>query len=97
MLKDNNFIYKGLNKLGIIRPLDLQEQILSIESVLDNFIITAPEGCGKKLALLILAVKKFVNEEHGCLTLVAHSKDLSQGLASLTSVISRIPIVNLFM
>lgn len=43
LLKDYSFIYKGLNKLGITTPLDLQEQLLSIPNQLENVIITAPQ------------------------------------------------------
>lgn len=78
LLKDYQFIAKGLKKLGITRPLDLQEQVLSISGQIDNLIITAPQECGKKLTLIILAIKRFANEEDGTLVFVAHSKDLSQ-------------------
>jgi superfamily II DNA/RNA helicase len=60
-LKDYNFIAKGLKKLGIISPLDLQEQILSLTNQIDNLIITAPLESGKKLALIILAIRRFAN------------------------------------
>lgn len=61
LLKDYPFIYKGLKKLGVNTPLDLQQQILSIPNQLDNLIITAPPECGKKLTLVILAIKKLAN------------------------------------
>lgn len=96
-MKDYPFIAKGLKKLGITTPLDLQEQVLGIPNQIDNLIITAPQECGKKLTLIVLAIRRLANEEEGNLIFIAHSKDLSQELASLLAVISRTPIVNLFM
>ena len=81
--------------MGIEYPTDLQEQILGISQPIDNLIITAPEGCGKKLTLVVLALKKFANEEQGTLVFVSHSKQLSQDIASLATVLSRTPVINL--
>ena len=78
LLPDYAYIAKGLKKMGIQHPTDLQEQILFIPQQIDNLIITAPEGSGKKLTLILLALKKFANEEEGTLAFVAHSNQLSQ-------------------
>ena len=78
LLLDYAYIAKGLKKMGIEYPTDLQEQVLSINQQIDNLIITAPEGCGKKLVLILLALKRFTNEEEGTLVFVTHSKQLSQ-------------------
>lgn len=74
MLPDYPIITKGLAKMGIDHPTDLQEQVLSINQQIENLIITAPEGCGRKLVLILLALKRFSNEEEGALVFVTHSK-----------------------
>jgi superfamily II DNA/RNA helicase len=76
---------------------DFQQQLLEIETDLHNLIIAAPEGSGKTIALVLLSVKKFINEEEGIIIFLSHSKDLSQTLHHVLSSITKIPIVNLYM
>ena len=78
LLSDYPSINKGLKKSGISTPSDLQQQLLSIPNELENVIITAPDESGKKLALLLLSIRRFFNEEEGTLLLISHSKNLSQ-------------------
>lgn len=76
---------------------DFQQQLLEIESDLHNLIITAPPESGKVVGLVLLCIRKFINEEEGIIIFLSHSKDLSQQLHHLLSAITKIPIVNLYM
>jgi hypothetical protein len=49
------------------------------------------------MGLVLLAVKKFINEEEGIIIFLSHSRDLSQQLHHALSTLTRIPIVNLYM
>jgi superfamily II DNA/RNA helicase len=64
---------------------------------MDHLIITAPEGAGKRLALLLHALKKFSNEEEGLLVVLAHSKELSQEIHHFLSPCLDSPVLNLYM
>ena len=64
---------------------------------MDHLIITAPEGTGKRLGLLLHALRKFSNEEEGILVVLAHSKELSQEVHHVLSVCLGAPVVNLYM
>ena len=77
--------------------MDFQEQLLEIEQPLENLIISAQPGSGKILAIILLALKKFFNEEEGILCFVCHSKDLSQSVHYLLSTLSKIDTLNLYM
>ena len=76
---------------------DFQQQLLDIENDIHNVIIIAPAESGKTIALILLAIKKFINEEEGILVFLAHSKDLSQQLHHILSSLTKIPTVNLYM
>lgn len=95
--KDYPSILKGLDKLKIYAPTDFQQQLLEIESDIHNVIITAPSESGKIIALTLLALRKFINEEEGILIFLSHSKDLSQQLHHIVGTLTKIPIVNLYM
>jgi superfamily II DNA/RNA helicase len=88
---------KGLDKLKIHVPTDFQQQLLSIENDIHNVIITAPSESGKTIALVLLSIKKFINEEEGIIIFLSHSKDLSQQLHHILSSVTQIPVVNLYM
>jgi superfamily II DNA/RNA helicase len=64
---------------------------------MDHLIITAPEGCGKTLALLLHALRKFSNEEEGLLVVLAYSKELSQAIHLILSTCLQSPVINLYM
>ena len=77
MFKDYQSISKGLDKLKITTPTDFQLQLLEVEGELRNLIITAPEGSGKIVGLVLVAVRRFINYEEGILVFLSHSKELS--------------------
>jgi superfamily II DNA/RNA helicase len=86
-----------LGKLKIQVPTDFQQQLLEIENDIHNVIITAPSEAGKVIAIVLLAIKKFINEEEGIIVFLSHSKDLSQQLHHVLSSLTKIPTVNLYM
>lgn len=71
--------------------------MLEIEQPLENLIISAQPGSGKILSVILLALKKFFNDEEGILCFVCHSKDLSQNVHYLLSTLSKIDTLNLYM
>ena len=64
---------------------------------MDHLVITAPEGVGKRVGLLLHAVRRFVNEEEGILVVLAHSKDLSQEIHHFLSACISTQVINLYM
>ena len=72
--KDYPAIDRGLRKLKVTLPTDFQLQLFEVSQNMDNLIITAPEGSGKTVGLILHALSKFSNEEEGILVVLAHSK-----------------------
>ena len=72
--KDYPAIERGLRKLKLVQPTDFQAQLFEASQHLDNLVVTAPEGSGKTVGLLLHALSKFSNEEEGILVVLAHSK-----------------------
>jgi superfamily II DNA/RNA helicase len=64
---------------------------------MDNLIVSAPNGSGKTIAMLLLSLRPFINEEQGTLVFLCHSKDLSQSLRYLLSQTTSIKVINLWM
>jgi len=90
-------ILRGLKKLKITTPTDFQQQLFEIENDMDNLIVAAPAESGKTIALLLYALRKFINEESGILVVLCHSKELSQMLHHLVQSLSSLVVTNLFM
>lgn len=78
-------------------PTDFQHQLLEVSGNMDHLIITAPEGVGKRVGLVLHALRKFSNEEEGLLIVLAHSKELSQEVHHMLTVCMGSPVVNLYM
>ena len=70
---------------------------MEVADHMDHLIITAPEAVGKRVGLLLHALKRFSNEEQGLLVVLAHSKDLSQEIHHFLSACLGSPVVNLYM
>ena len=64
---------------------------------MDHLIVTAPEGVGKRVGLVLHALRKFVNEEEGLLVVLAHSKELSQQMHHFLAICLKCQVVNLYM
>lgn len=95
--QDYPSIVRGLGKLKATVATDFQQQLFSLDAALDSLIITAPADSGKTLALLLHALRRFINEEAGLLVVLAHSKDQAQQLHRLSALLTQLPAVNLFM
>lgn len=64
---------------------------------MDHLIVTAPEGSGKTIGLLLHALRKFSNEEGGLLVVLTYSKESSQNIHHTLSTCLQSPAINLYM